>query len=182
MKEPQLLNRQKEGTKYRILTWDLWKRSFQTHIWVKFGTHFMDLQDLRILRGPKMENRSPPGPQLCYLFQAGTPKIGIFGPSRPKNWPNRPGFDLLQRSKFAPPEGKSVLGPQILASLRSKSGSWVSDLGSQTLELASQRADLASRGQKWPLGDPKSVSQTWKIDPIFLILRWEKLPSFILDH
>ena len=44
-----------------------------------FLTHFMDLQDLRILRGPKMENRSPPGPQLCYLFQAGIPKIGLLG-------------------------------------------------------------------------------------------------------
>jgi len=39
----------------------------------------MDLQDLRILRGPKMEDRSPPGPQLCYLFQAGIPKIGLLG-------------------------------------------------------------------------------------------------------
>ena len=44
-----------------------------------FLTHFMDLQDLRILRGPKMENRSPPGPKLCYLFQAGIPKIGLLG-------------------------------------------------------------------------------------------------------
>ena len=44
-----------------------------------FLTHFWDLQDLRILRGPKMENRSPPGPQLCYLFQAGIPKIGLLG-------------------------------------------------------------------------------------------------------
>ena len=44
-----------------------------------FLTHFWDLQDLRILRGPKMENRSPPGPQLCYLFQAGIPKIGLKG-------------------------------------------------------------------------------------------------------
>ena len=57
-------------------------------------THFWDLQDLRILRGPKMENRSPPGPKLCYLFQAGIPKIGHFGTSGSKNWPNLPGFDL----------------------------------------------------------------------------------------
>ena len=89
----------------------------------------MDLQDLRILRGPKMENRSPSGPQLCYLFQAGIPEIGLFGTFGPKNWPNHLGFDLLQRSKFALPKGKKALGPQILASLRSKSGSWVSDLG-----------------------------------------------------
>ena len=70
-----------------------------------FLTHFMDLQDLRILRGPKMENRSPPGPQLCYLFQAGIPEIGLLGTFGPQNWPNRPGFDLLQRSKFALPWG-----------------------------------------------------------------------------
>ena len=47
-------------------------------------THFWDLQDLRILRGPKMENRSPPGPKLCYLFQAGIPKIGLLGTFRPQ--------------------------------------------------------------------------------------------------
>ena len=69
----------------------------------------MDLQDLRILRGPKMENRSPPGPKLCYLFQAGIPKIGLLGTSGPQNWPNRPGFDL-PRGQNSLPRGEICLG------------------------------------------------------------------------
>ena len=136
-----------------------------------FLTHFMDLQDLRILRGPKMENRSPPGPKLCYLFQAGIPEIGHLRVSDPK-------FGQIDRvltsfggQNSLPQRGKCSLGPQILASLRSKSGSWVSDLGSQTLELASQRSNLASQRSKMTSERPKIGLPDPKIYPIFLILR-----------
>ena len=67
-----------------------------------FLTHFMDLQDLRILRGPKMENRSPPGPQLCYLFQAGIPKIGLLGQIN--------GVLASRETKIRSPRGEICLG------------------------------------------------------------------------
>ena len=196
MKEPQLLNRQKEGTKYRILTWDLWKLRFQTHIWVKFGTHFMDLQDLRILRGPKMENRSPPGPQLCYLFQAGIPKIGLLGQIN--------GVLASRETKIRSPRGEICLGDPKFGHFGQIWGPWsriwasqTLDRGSPTPNLGSQRpnfgsklanqAILASWGPPfWPLGgqnDPKSVLRevkNWPFYPIFLIsVEWEKLPSLL---
>jgi len=118
------------------------------------------------------------GPKLCYLFQAGIPEIGLLGTFGPQNWPNRLGFDLWERSKFAPPEGKSVSGPQILASQRQKSGSWVSDLGSQTLELASQRSNLASQRSKMTSRRPKIGLPDPKIYPIFLILRMSKIAQY----
>ena len=154
MKETNSWIDKKKGLNTGFLCWDLWKLRFQTHIWVKFGTHFWDLQDLRILRGPKMENRSPPGPKLCYLFQAGIPEIGLLRVSDPK-------IGQIDR---------------VLTSSRGQNSL------SQRGNRLSDHRFWPPRGQKWPLRDPKSVSQTWKIDPIFLILRWEKLPSFILDH
>ena len=49
------------------------------------------------------------GPKLCYLFQAGIPKIGLLGTSGPQNWPNRPGFDL-PRGQNSLPRGEICLG------------------------------------------------------------------------
>ena len=116
-----------------------------------FLTHFMDLQDLRILRGPKMENRSPPGPQLCYLFQAGIPKIGLLGQIN--------GVLASGRPKFGPPEGKSVLGTPNLAILAK---SEAPDLGS-----GPPRPSIGGlRPQIWAPRDP-ILTQNWPIRPFW---------------
>ena len=116
-----------------------------------FLTHFMDLQDLRILRGPKMENRSPPGPKLCYLFQAGIPKIGLLGQINGV-------LTSFGGQNSVPPEGKSVLGTPNLAILAK---SEAPDLGS-----GPPRPSIGGlRPQIWPPRDP-ILDQNWPIQAI----------------
>ena len=111
----------------------------------------MDLQDLRILRGPKMENRSPFGAKTLLPFPGWDPR----------NWPFRPnqrGFDPQRRSKFGPPEGKSVLGTPNLAILAK---SEAPDLGS-----GPPRPSIGGlRPQIWPPRDP-ILTQNWPIQAI----------------
>ena len=142
----------------------------------------MDLQDLRILRGPKMENRSPFGAKTLLPFPGWDPR----------NWPfrpNRPGFDLSrgqnslsQRGnlswdhRFWPPWGPNQ-GPDL------GSGPPRPSIGGLRPQIWPPRGQIwPPRGQKWPLRDPKSVSQTQKSIQFSSFWEWEKLPSFILDH
>ena len=133
-----------------------------------FLTHFMDLQDLRILRGPKMENRSPPGPKLCYLFQAGIPKIGLKGQIN--------GVLTPKGGQNSLPKGKSVLGTTNLAKIGQIWGPWsriwasqTLDRGSPTPNLASQRPNfeskLAHSRPFWPPGDPHFGLSEVKMTP-----------------
>jgi len=138
----------------------------------------MDLQDLRILRGPKMENRSPPGPKLCYLFQAGIPKIGLLGTFRPQIGQ----IDRVLTSsevKIRSPKGEICLGTTDFGLPEAKIRVLGLGSGSPRPSNWPPRGQIwPLRGQKWPLGDPKSVSQTWKIDPIFLIFEMRKIAQF----
>ena len=111
-----------------------------------FLTHFMDLQDLRILRGPKMENRSPPGPKLCYLFQAGIPKIGLLGQIN--------GVLASRETKIRSPRGEICLGDPKFGHFGQIRGPWSRIWASQTLDRGSPTPNLGSQRpnfeQNWP--------------------------------
>ena len=76
-------------------------------------THFMDLQDLRILRGPKMENRSPFGAKTLLPFPGWDPRNWPFGDLQTPKLAKSTAFWPLGGQNSIPQRGNLSWGPQI---------------------------------------------------------------------